>query len=110
MNDEPIIGHITPADRNIFLDLGFAPEEAAALKAEVEREIEQLSAIKETLRRSITGWIKANRLKQDEAAEILNVTRPRVSDIVNGKLSKFSVDALINMVIRTGKTVEVIAR
>jgi predicted XRE-type DNA-binding protein len=58
----------------------------------------------------VAGWIKANHLQQDEAAEILNVTRPRVSDIVNGKLSKFSVDALINMVIRTGKTVQVIAR
>jgi hypothetical protein len=32
MKDEVIIGHVTPADGNIFLDLGFEPEEAAKLK------------------------------------------------------------------------------
>jgi predicted XRE-type DNA-binding protein len=104
------IRHVTPAGANIFLDLGFDEAEATALKAEVDRQIAQMDSIKEQLRGEVTGWIKANRLKQDEAAEILNVTRPRVSDIVNGKLSKFSIDALINMVIRTGKSVEVVAR
>ena len=104
------IRHITPAGANIFLDLGFDQAEATALKAEVDRQIAQMESIKEQLRSEVTGWIKANHLKQDKAAEILNVTRPRVSDIVNGKLSKFSVDALISMVIRTGKSVEVVAR
>ena len=32
-------GHITPADGNVFADLGFAPEEAAALKATSQRII-----------------------------------------------------------------------
>ena len=32
-------GHVTPADGNIFLDLGFPPQEAAAMLAEVDREI-----------------------------------------------------------------------
>lgn len=108
MKDKSIIGHVTPADGNIFLDLGFEPEEAARLKAESDRDIAQLVAIKEQLRHEVTNWIKTNHLKQDEAAEILHVTRPRVSDVVNGKLSKFSIDALIGMVIRTGKSVEIV--
>lgn len=104
------IRHVTPADANIFLDLGFEEAEAVALKAELDRQIAQMESIKEQLRSEVTGWIKANHLKQDEAAQILNVTRPRVSDIVNGKLSKFSVDALLSMVIRTGKSVEITTR
>ncbi len=108
MKDDPIIGHVTPADGNVFLDLGFEPEEAARLKAASDREIAQQIAIKEKLRGEVTGWIKANHLKQGEAAEILNVTRPRVSDVVNGKLSKFSIDSLVAMVIRTGKRVEIV--
>lgn len=34
-----IIGHITPADGNVFLDLGFPPEEAAAMLAASNEEI-----------------------------------------------------------------------
>lgn len=33
--------HITPADGNVFLDLGFPPEEAAALLADSIRRIEE---------------------------------------------------------------------
>ena len=52
--------------------------------------------------------MQANSLKHGQAAEILNVTRPRVSDVVNGKLSKFSIDSLVSMVIRTGRNVEIV--
>lgn len=34
-----VIGHITPVGGNVFLDLGFAPDEAAALKAETMEAI-----------------------------------------------------------------------
>jgi predicted XRE-type DNA-binding protein len=108
MKIDVAIEHVTPADGNIFLDLGFSEVEAAALKAELDQEIAQRQAIKEELRSEVTGWIKAKRLKQDEAAEILHITRPRVSDIVNGKLSKFSIDSLVAMVIRTGKQVKIV--
>ena len=37
-----------------------------------------------------------------EAAEILHVTQPRVSDLMNGKLHKFSLDALVNMLPSVG--------
>ena len=38
---ESIIQHITPVGGNVFADLGFPPEEAAALKLESDRQIDQ---------------------------------------------------------------------
>jgi len=52
------------------------------------------------------GWIAENGLKQAEAAEILGVSRPRVSDAVNGKTEKFTLDALFAMIVKTGKIPE----
>lgn len=39
--------HVTPAGGNVFLDLGFEPEEAARLKADSDRIISEQLAIKE---------------------------------------------------------------
>lgn len=97
--------HITPAGGNIFADLGFEPEEAAALLAESDRIISEKLAIKEQLMTEITGWIVASKLKQVEAAKILGITRPRVSDVVHKKSVKFTIDALVDMLTRTGKQV-----
>ncbi|HFC8537405.1 TPA: XRE family transcriptional regulator [Neisseria bacilliformis] len=93
--------HITPADGNVFADLGFSPAEAAELKAHSSA----LIAAKEAAA-AIGGWIAKNGLKQAQAAEILGVSRPRVSDAVNGKTEKFTLDALFAMIVKTGKTPE----
>ncbi len=45
-------------------------------------------------------------LKQADAAQIPGVTRPRVSDVINRKTPKFTIDALVDMLARTGKRVE----
>ena len=45
-------------------------------------------------------------LKQAEAADILMVSRPRVSDVVNKKTSKFTIDTLVEMLSRVGKPVK----
>lgn len=92
--------HITPADGNVFADLGFSPAEAAELKAHSSA----LIAAKEAAAAAIGGWIAENGLKQAQAAEILGVSRPRVSDAVNGKTEKFTLDALFAMIVKTGKT------
>jgi len=44
-------------------------------------------------------------LKQTQAAEILGVTRPRVSDLIHRKAIKFTIDALVDMLARAGKQV-----
>lgn len=46
-------------------------------------------------------------LKQAQTAKILMVSRPGVSDMVNKKTAKFTLDALVQMLSRTGKTVAI---
>ena len=46
--------------------------------------------------------ISARRLKQAEAANLLGVTQPRVSDLMRGRIDLFSTDTLIDMLARLG--------
>ena len=98
--------HVTPVGGNVFSDLGFQAAEAAALKAESQRIISEKLAIKVTLMTALAEWIEANKLTQAEAADILCVTRPRVSDLINKKTIKFTIDALVDMLARAGKRVQ----
>jgi predicted XRE-type DNA-binding protein len=50
----------------------------------------------------LTQLIRERKLSQSEAAEMLNVTQPRISNLMNGKISKFSVDMLMEMLGRFG--------
>lgn len=100
------VTHITPADGNIFADLGFSPDDAAKLLAETDRAILERIAIKESLMTEISSWISSQNLKQIEASKILGVTRPRVSDVVNKKMGNFTIDSLVNMLSKTGKRIQ----
>lgn len=102
--------HITPVGGNVFADLGFEPEEAAALQAESKRIISEKLAIKECLMSELAEWIGERKLKQADAAQILGVTRPRVSDVINKKSIKFTIDALVDMLARAGKHVQLSVR
>ncbi len=75
---------------NVFLDLGFAPEEAENLKLRADLMIE------------LGRLIETRGLTQAQAAKLLGVTQPRISDLVRGKISLFSVDTLIGMLGRAG--------
>lgn len=97
--------HVTPVGGNVFDDLGFEPAEAAALQAKSKFIISEKLLIKERLMSEISGWIDENKLRQADAAQILGVTRPRVSDVINKKTIKFTIDALVDMLARTGKQV-----
>ncbi len=102
--------HVTPVGGNVFADLGFDPQEAAALKARSQQIISEKLAIKEGLMTELANWIELENLRQADAAEILGVTRPRVSDVVNKKSIKFTIDALVDMLARTGKHVQLSVR
>jgi predicted XRE-type DNA-binding protein len=41
-------------------------------------------------------------LPQEEAAKRLHLTRPRLSDLLRGKIDKFSLDALVNIATAAG--------
>ena len=97
------IRHTTEANGNVFADLGFAPQEAQQLKFASEQLIQN----KLILMNAMSEWIKENHLKQAEAASILGVSRPRISDIVNHKTDKFTLDALVSFVSKTGRSVQI---
>ena len=102
--------HITTVGGNIFADLGFSPKEAAALQAKSKKIISEKLAIKELLMTELSTWIDEKKLKQHDAAVILGITRPRVSDVVHKKTVKFTIDSLVDMLARTGKHVELAVR
>ena len=84
---------ITPSTGNVFRDLGFRNEEAEHLMVRADLMIQ------------IQKLIASRRLKQRNAAKILGVTQPRVSDLLRGRIDLFSTDALIDMLARLGATV-----
>ena len=80
---------------NIFEDLGFEPEEAANLKIRADLMLDLCQYIRER------GWT------QEQAAEFWGETQPRISNLMNGEISRFSVDKLINMLAKAGMQVKV---
>ncbi|MEQ9106739.1 MAG: XRE family transcriptional regulator [Limnobacter sp.] len=110
MKIETKSAHVTPAGGNVFADLGFSPEQSSVLKANSQRIISEKLAIKNSLMGELAKWIDDNQLKQIEAAEILGVSRPRVSDVINRKSMKFTIDALVDMLARTGKNIQLSVR
>lgn len=102
--------HVTPANGNVFEDLGFSPKEAKVLLANADARIAKAQRLKEHAATAIAQWIQAKKLTQVAASEILDVSRPRVSDLVNLKLERFSLDTLVAMLLRMGKNVELVVR
>ena len=77
---------------NLFNDLGFTPEEAAALAMRVDLAVE------------IEKFVRRKNLTQTKAAKYFDVPQPKISKILRGKIDEFSIDYLVKMVARTGKT------
>lgn len=102
------IRHVTPAGYNLFAELGFDSAEAAALKAQADAETLQTLALKQQLMAELRDWIAQEGLKQAQAAEILGVSRPRVSDVVRGQVGKFTLDALVGMLSQAGRQVRLV--
>lgn len=99
------VRHVTAPDANLFLDLGFSPREARRLHSASRRQIEDARRLKEQLMDELSAWIADHGLRQVDAAVILMISRPRVSDVVNRKTAKFTIDALVEMLSRIGKRV-----
>lgn len=76
---------------SVFDALADTEEEAANLKARAE------------LARQITFSFKERGWTQEEAARHCRVTQPRISDLMNGRISRFSLDALVNVASALGR-------
>ena len=106
MSIDTEVRHITKPGANLFLELGFDTTEAVRFDVESQQRISDTKVLKEQLMDELSNWIANNHLKQVEAARILMVSRPRVSDMVTKKTSKFTIDALVDMMSRAGKSVQ----
>jgi predicted XRE-type DNA-binding protein len=71
------------------------PEEAANLRTRAD------------LMRKIAAIIRENGWSQAEAARRCRVTQPRISDLLRGRISRFSLDALVNIATALGRRVHV---
>jgi len=75
---------------SVFRDLGFSAGEAEHLR------------IRSELMTKLQAVITARELKQADAAEVLGVTQPRVSDLMRGRIDLFNAETLIGMLARLG--------
>ena len=80
---------------NVFIDLGFSPDEAAVLQMRADIMLD------------LRKFIDSSGLTQAKAADLLGVSQSRVSDLVRGKWEKFSLEMLITLATRAGMRVSV---
>lgn len=78
-----------------FDALSDTPEEAANMKAR--------SDLLSGIRLRVESW----NLPQDQAATRLGISRPRLNDLLRGKIDKFSLDALVNIATAAGLTLHI---
>ena len=88
----------SPRVPTAFEALGFPPEAAEHLRIRADLMLALSRLIAQR------GWTQA------EAAAALGVTQPRVSDLVRGKIDRFSIDALVSLLAHAGADVAVTVR
>jgi predicted XRE-type DNA-binding protein len=75
--------------------LADTPEEAANLR------------LRSTLMQQIARLVERKGWTQAEAAARCGVTRPRINDLLHGRIARFSLDALVNIAAALGHKVTV---
>ena len=85
---------ITKGSSDVFADLGFSPAESRNL------------GIRSEMMTALRSFIEKEALTQADAARRLNVSQPRISDLTRGKISRFSLDTLVNMLTDAGLEVD----
>ncbi len=78
---------------NVFKDFGDPNPEESQAKADLSRQIRKI--------------IEQRKFTQKEAAEIMGIDQPKVSDIIRGKLSKYTIDRLIRFLRLLGTDIEI---
>jgi|SRR5579885_395629 predicted XRE-type DNA-binding protein len=81
---------------NVFQDLGFPNPEREELKAQLTLRIYRI--------------IKARKLTQAAAGEILGIKQPHVSSLMRGQSGNFSVERLMDFLTALGQDVEITVR
>lgn len=87
---------VTPSSGNVFADIGVAQPEEELAKAQLA------SRIREVVRRS--------RLTQVDAAAVMGIDQPKVSALLNGRLTSFSSERLMRLLTRLGQDVDIVLK
>jgi predicted XRE-type DNA-binding protein len=90
--------NIRRSSGNVFRDLGFSAAESESLR------------LRSDLMNELGKVIKRRRLTQARAAALFGVSQPRVSDLVRGRIERFSVDSLVTMLGHAGIRVELVVK
>jgi len=85
---------ITMGSGDVFTDIGFSPAESRHLR------------LRSQMMTALRKYIEKEGLTQADAAKRLKVSQPRISDLTHGKISKFSLDTLVNMLTDAGLEVD----
>ncbi len=83
----------TVGSGNVYADFGLPNPEDAKAKAE--------------LAMLITNIIQRRGMTQQEAAALMGIDQPKVSKIVRGLLSEFSIERLLKLVMSLGFDIEI---
>lgn len=81
---------------NVFADIGLPEAEEELTKAQLASHIRQV--------------IKRQRLTQVAAAAVMGIDQPKVSALLNGKLSNFSSERLMRLLTALGQDVDITVR
>ncbi len=81
----------------VFASVWDALEDSPAAAANMRLRSELMAAVQE----AVAAW----GLTQVEAAQRLDVTQPRLNDLLRGRIGRFSLDALILLAARAGLSV-----
>ena len=81
---------------NVFADLGLENPDELLVKAELARKISKI--------------ITQQKMSQAEVAELLGVDQPKISALINGKLSGFSTVRLFRFLNALGRDVEIVVK
>ena len=92
--NQPIL--VRPSCGNVFADLDLDTPEELLIKADLARKI--------------TNIINAQNMTQTDAANILGIDQPKVSALVNGKLSGFSTTRVFRFLNALGRDVEIVVK
>ncbi len=87
---------VTPSSGNVFADMGFAEPDEEFTRAQLASSIQQI--------------IKQRRLTQLAAARLMGIDQPKVSALLNGRLSNFSSTRLMRLLTALGQDVEIVVR
>lgn len=89
---------MTRSNGNVFRDVGFPPGEAEHLLVRADLMIK------------VQKLIDSKHLSQAELAKNLRISRPRVSDLLRGRIDLFSTDMLIDILARLGIRVRLVLK